>query len=255
MLRTIQNLTQSQRVCLIVLTAALIGCLTMMAAAPARSALTVFSDEYEAGIAQSHIGVALTENGEIRSGDGDLLKDSAAFLGADTHMEAGKVYKEWLSVKNVSEDRANAANDAAERGTSEYVRLTVRKYWAEGERDAPVKTFRLDPSLIELVSDEASAAYWVRSDEECTAEREVFYCKTALQPGEAAVQPAVTGIKVNEDIRKAVEDYSNCWLVIDAQVDSVQVNNAVEAAKSAWGIDVTKFADEGLNWNAEEGEQ
>lgn len=37
------------------------------------------------------------------------------------------------------------------------------------------------------------------------------------------------------------------------QVDSVQVNNAVDAAKSAWGVDVTQeaFAAAGLNWSQE----
>ena len=64
---------------------------------------------------------------------------------------------------------------------------------------------------------------------------------------------AVTGIRVSEQITKNVkEDYSKCWLAISAQVDSVQVNNAVAAAKSAWGIDVTQFADEGLDWSGEE---
>ena len=47
------------------------------------------------------------------------------------------------------------------------------------------------------------------------------------------------------------DDYSNCYLALSAQVDSVQVRNAVDAAKSAWGVDVTKFADQGLDWSYE----
>ena len=78
MLKTLKNLNQTQRITLIVLSAALVGCLAMMAVTPARSALTYFSPEYEAEIAQTHIGVALTENGtknvNIRSGVGDLKK-------------------------------------------------------------------------------------------------------------------------------------------------------------------------------------
>ena len=61
-------------------------------------------------------------------------------------------------------------------------------------------------------------------------------------------EPAVTGIRVSEQITKNVkEDYSKCWLAISAQVDSVQVNNAADAAKSAWGVDI---ADLGLDWSA-----
>ncbi len=263
MLKTFQNLTQRQRIALIVLAAAMVGCLAMMAVSPARSALTYFSPEYEAEIAQTHIGVALTENGEIRSGVGDLLgtKDEKVrtYLltntttgEVDEYMQPGQEYREALSVKNISEDGARAGEDVADQGMPEYVRLTVRKYWAEGDEGAQRKSTALDPSLIELTFDETSATCWVRSDEECTDEREVYYYKTVLNPGEAAAQPAITGITVSERIVNTVESYENCWLALDAQVDSVQVNNAEAAAMSAWGIDVTKFADQGLDWSGEE---
>ena len=59
-----------------------------------------------------------------------------------------------------------------------------------------------------------------------------------------AAEPAITGIRVSEAIKNVKQDdYSNCYLALSAQVDSVQVRNAVDAAKSAWGVDVTKFAD------------
>lgn len=263
MLKTLKNLNQTQRITLIVLSAALMGCLAMMAVTPARSALTYFSPEYEAEIAQTHIGVALTENGtenvNIRSGVGDLKLDKVAEEIAEQDAETegtslipGKAYTELLSVKNISEDVATAEGTAAE-GMPEYVRLTVRKYWSEGESaDSATKKPSLDPSLIELVFDEKSAECWVRSEAECTPEREVFYYKTVLAPGEAAAQPAVTAIRVSDRIKNTVESYASCWLTLDAQVDSVQVNNAVAAAKSAWGIDVTQFADEGLDWSGEE---
>ncbi|WP_304426754.1 hypothetical protein [uncultured Adlercreutzia sp.] len=260
MLKTFQNLTQRQRIALIVLAAAMVGCLAMMAVSPARSALTYFSPEYEAEIAQTHIGVALTENGEIRSGEGDLLREedreyllfNTATEKTDEYMQPGQEYREALSVKNISEDGARAGEDVADQGMPEYVRLTVRKYWAEGDEGAQRKSTALDPSLIELTFDETSATCWVRSDEECTDEREVYYYKTVLNPGESAAQPAITGITVSERIVNTVESYENCWLALDAQVDSVQVNNAEAAAVSAWGIDVTKFADQGLDWSGEE---
>ena len=67
--------------------------------------------------------------------------------------------------------------------------------------------------------------------------------------GEAAEDPAITGISIDPSIKEAREDYSNCWLALEAQVDSVQVNNAHDAAKSAWGVDVSEL---GLNWSQED---
>ena len=89
----------------------------------------------------------------------------------------------------------------------------------------------------------------MRADAECTAEREVYYYKAPLPAGESAEYPAVTGISIDPSIKEAREDYSNCWLALEAQVDSVQVNNAHDAAKSAWGVDVSEL---GLNWSQED---
>lgn len=245
MMQTLKNLTLRTRIVLIVLVAALVGCLAMMAVSPARSALTYFSEEYVAEIQQTHIGVALTENGSVVSGEGDLLKDPTLLLKnptaedpnhVDEYMVPGQVYSELLSVKNRSNDM------------DEYVRLTVRKYWATGEEGAAAKTTRLDPSLIQLQFDNEAAGCWVRSDEECTPEREVFYYKNVLRAGEEAAYPAVSGISVSEAIKNTREDYSKCYLALAAQVDSVQTNNAADAAKSAWGVDVAAL---GLDWSQE----
>lgn len=61
MQRLFKNLSLPSRIALIVCAAALVGCLVMMAVTPARSALVYQSNEYEAEIQQTHIGVALTE--------------------------------------------------------------------------------------------------------------------------------------------------------------------------------------------------
>lgn len=253
MMQMLKNLTLQTRIVLIVLAAALVGCVVMMAVSPARSALTYFSGEYVAEIQQTHIGVALTEG----TGDqedalvpegGALIANTQALLkrptaeapdNVDKYMIPGEVYSERLSVQNRSSDM------------DEYVRLTVRKYWAtgaEGDGDAPdtrVKTASLNPALIKLQFTDESARHWVRADGECTPEREVYYYKTVLPAGKTAEYPAVTGISIDPAIKDVREDYSNCWLALEAQVDSVQVNNAPDAAKSAWGVDV---ADLGLNW-------
>ena len=51
----------------------------------------------------------------------------------------------------------------------------------------------------------------------------------------------MAGIRVNDAIKNVKQDYSNCYLALSAQVDSVQVNNAVAAAQSAWGVDVREL--------------
>ena len=211
MVQTLKNLPLQTRIILIVLAAALVGCVAMMAVSPARSALTYFSGEYVAEIQQTHIGVALTEGTGDREDalvpeGGALIADAQALLkrptaeapdNVDKYMVPGEVYSERLSVQNRSSDM------------DEYVRLTVRKYWAT----------------------------------------EVYYYKAPLPAGEAAEYPAITGISIDPSIKEAREDYSNCWLALEAQVDSVQVNNAHDAAKSAWGVDVSEL---GLNWSQED---
>lgn len=256
MMQTLKNLTLRARIALIVLAAALVGCVVMMAVTPARSALTYFSGEYVVEIQQTHIGVALTEG----TGDqedalvpdgGALIANTEALLkrpmaddpnNVDKTIIPGEVYSERLSVQNRSSDM------------DEYVRLTVRKYWATGAEgdgqaaDTRVKTDKLNPALIQLQFTDESAQHWVRADAECTPEREVFYYKTVLPAGKAAEYPAITGISIDPAIKDVREDYSHCWLALEAQVDSVQVNNAPAAAKSAWGVDVSAL---GLNWSQE----
>jgi len=251
MMHTLKSLTLQTRIALIALAAALAGCLVMMAVSPARSALTYFSGEYVAEIQQTHIGVALTENDKVIPEGGALIADPAALLKnptaddpqhVDDFMQPGHVYDERLSVQNRSSDM------------DEYVRLTVRKYWATGEEAdgkrayTRVKTDKLNPALIKLQFTDKSAQHWVRAEDECTAEREVFYYKTVLRKGESAAWPAVTGISIDPAIKDVREDYSNCWLALEAQVDSVQVNSAPDAAKSAWGVDVAAL---GLDWSQE----
>lgn len=246
MMQTIKNLPLRSKVLLIVLGAAVVGCLAMMTVTPARSALVFQSEEYEAEIQQTHIGVVLTENDQVVSGDGALIADPKALLGDDDSLKLGKEYAERLSVKNASDDM------------DEYVRLTVRKYWAatpENASDtsddataAPVKTASLNPAYIVLTYDADSQGDWVFSAEESNDERLVFYYKHLLKAGEAAATPAVTAIGVDPALKNAAESYAHCWLGLAAQVDSVQVNNAPAAAKSAWGVDTEAL---GLDWTHE----
>lgn len=308
MIRSIKNLSLQMKILLIVLTAALVGCLVMMTVSPARAKLEFFSPDYVAEIQQTHIGVQLTEKTgdeadfRVVSGDDQLIQQQDKLLGEDAQvgLQFDKVYPEALSVKNASNDM------------DEYVRLTVRKYWAtpapvaeisgtagvdttpataaaadvaaaaeaadataaaetsdvpsadgdlsdamkkaEELSNTPSKDIALNPAHIQLAYDAANEGDWVFSAEESTDERLVFYYKHLLRAGEQAATPAITGISVSSSLRDdpaaANGAYTNCYLGLAAQVDSVQVNNAPDAAKSAWGIDVTQFGQYGLDWTS-----
>lgn len=186
-----------------------------------RAQLAHFSEQYVAGIAQSHLGVNLTENGKIVEGEDALL---GQMLAGDSQMVPGKKYAEALSVQNDTD-------------MGEYVRLTVRKYWETADG---VKTPAIDPALIELISESDD---WVLSGSECTDERLVFYYKHELGPHESAATPAVSDIMIAP---RALGMDINARVALSAQVDSVQTSYAVDAAKSAWGVDVRTL---GLAWN------
>lgn len=236
MIQMLKTLSLPTKIVLSVAAVGLVGCLAF-AVSPARSALSYTSDDYVAEIQQAHIAAALIEKTgtedswrEVEAA-GEMLP-AKALLGEDEALAYGREYPEALAVRNVSADQG------------EYVRLTLRKYWAVDN----TKTGSLDPSFINLAYDAERSGDWVLSEQESNNERLVFYYKHLLRPGEDTATPAITAISVDESIAAVASEYQNAWLGLSAQVDSVQENNAPAAAKSAWGIDVTQFADKGLNW-------
>lgn len=190
-----------------------------------RAQLAYFSDQYVAGIAQTHLGVELTENGAVVSGDEALL---ANLLDGDAQMIPGKEYAEALSVENGTD-------------MGEYVRLTVRAYWESAGGD---KTPTIDPALIEVIP--SDNGYWIENPDERTSERRVFYYKNVLDPNASAAGPATSAIKLDPSVIDELSNGSSARVALSAQVDSVQTSYAVAAAKSAWGVDVTAL---GLDWN------
>lgn len=237
MIQILKDLSLPTKIVLCAAAVGLVGCLAF-AVSPARSALSYTSDDYVAEIQQAHIAAALIEKTGMENNwreveaAGEMLP-AKALLGEDEALAFGREYPEAIAVRNVSADQG------------EYVRLTLRKYWAVDN----VKTGTLDPSFINLAYDAENSGDWVLSEQESNNERLVFYYKHLLRPGEDTATPAITAISVDESIAAVASEYQNAWLGLSAQVDSVQENNAPAAAKSAWGIDVTQFADKGLNWS------
>ncbi len=212
-----------------------------------QAALTYFSENYTARIQVYDIGVTLTENGadvswRNYSGKDDVWQEHTGELltkmidrEAGEKLVPGKAYPEALSVKN--------------SGTiDQYVRVMVYRYWLDGEGK---KTTELSPELIDL---NLTGNGWVKDERSSTEERTVLYYTGILAPGETA--PAFSDTLAidssvakrfketretteNGIIVKTVYEYDGYRFVLEAETDAVQTHNAVDAVKSAWGVDVS----------------
>lgn len=223
-----------------------------------QAALTYYSENYQADVTISNIGVTLLENNGTETKEvskrnyldndqWDTTSPDAAklFTGLLPEGEAlvlGKDYIEKLSVKN------SGAIDT-------YVRVILTKSWkdASGNKDAT-----LSPELIEL-NLVTGANGWFIDENASTAERTVLYYNKVLGVGETT--PEFTDILsisplLQEDIVQtqtaATADgktiayeykYDDYTFHVEAEVNAVQKNNAQDAIKSAWGIDVTTAED------------
>ena len=215
-----------------------------------QAALLYYSDNYVANVEVSNIGVSLVENDEVinyrdYNKDGRwnrpetisttvLMKD---LLGEDTKVIPGKTYEEKIQVAN------SGAIDS-------YVRVIIKKYWVD--EDGKKVTEKLDPSYIVLKK--SSSGKWVKSND-TTDEREIFYYTDILKAPENneidITDPVIDGIKINEAVSKEIIRYTNgstVWyeykydgysFVVGAEVQAIQTHNAVDAIKSAWGVDAT----------------
>lgn len=123
----------------------------------------------------------------------------------------------------------------------QFVRVTITKYWTEKGTDG--KRVDLDPSYIVL---DGVGAGWQKDENASTAEREVYYYNPVLasESGKSSettnltetirIDPAVMNHKVNTKY-----DYDDLEFHLDARVDAVQNRHIEEAAKNAWGVNVS----------------
>lgn len=229
-----------------------------------QAALSFESEQYQARMAQTHLGVALMEQSGaseeaivVNVGDegtrlkfegskeGKLLQQMSGegedatlvVLDGDKQMIPNKPYTEKIFAKNAS-------------NMSEYVRLTIRKYWVDGDGN---KLYNADPALIELGV--AKDSGWKLSEAESTDEMLVFYFAGALEAG--ATTPAVIDsiklssavVEANDRLKALVGEDGNTQICLAAEVDAVQTSHVADAVKSAWGVDLGTLKESiGLNW-------
>ena len=179
------------------------------------------SNEYGAQVQMSDVHTAISENGGAVSGDA-LLGDMLSRAG-DTTLKIGKEYDEVLAVTNTG-------------STDEYVRVTVLRYWTDGNG----KAVDLDPSLIKLNFVEGA---WSIDAAASTPERTVLYYSSVLGAG-GTTSAFVDKLTIDNAVVSSVTtladgtnefDYENVQFHVQVTADAVQTHNAEAAMTSAWG--------------------
>lgn len=212
-----------------------------------RAALTLYSEDYSAQVEMSNIGVALLENdsvvsektyGKTAGAEGVLLEN---LVPEGESFTLGKPYAESLSVKNTGD-------------IDTYVRVILTRSW-QGDKNGDgvyEKDTFLSPELIDLHILEDTG--WLRDTSvSYSDERIILYYTKALKPDEET--PDLSDIiRISPDIAQYVTEgedgkyeyvYNGYQFCLEAEVDAVQTHNAVDAIKSAWGVDVTVTDDDG----------
>lgn len=225
--------------------------LLMSTVGSTRAALTYYSDYAAVQMSVSSIGVSLVENEKVVShrnydndgwssdGTGQLLEGR---FTDEEKVKPGKRYEEKLQVFN------SGVIDT-------YVRVILCRSWmdAEGNKDTT-----LTPALIGLeLASEGSG--WMVDESASTPERTILYYTRPLASGESTpafcdavrIDPAIAAKVIRKDTVDAEGNkiitttcaYDGYRFCLDAEVDAVQTHSAVDAIKSAWGIDAAVAED------------
>ena len=255
----------SKRTAVLLISALLLlsaGTITGVKAAP-----NIQSDLYRAHFYLNHLQVHLLENGKDVCGGANTLDGESKVTGAlatglnyksDSEMgsvEPGKVYEEKIQAQNGQD-------------VSEFVRITIRKYWVvtkDGKivttqnaagKTVPKKTTELSPDLIHLMyngKDECGSS-WEEVTQERTTESRTYIYKNVLKGG-AATEPIFNQLKIdksvavrepepevtkdgNRTIYTYIYKYDGCAFYIEADVQAIQTHNAQDAINSQWGPNI-----------------
>lgn len=211
----------------LLLTAAIV-LLLASAAGSTQAALTYYSENYNAEVSVSELDVTL----QTVDSQNQVVQAQQLELAGNADLIPGKTYEKDYSVKN------SGAIDA-------YIRVIVTKSWkdATGKKDS-----QLTPAYIEIKVPENNG--WIKDKAASTAEREVYYYENVLPASSEESVLVIDSFRVNPVIAKELIQktngnevsyaykYAGYKCAVDVEVDAVQTHNAVDAIKSAWGVDV-----------------
>ena len=220
-----------RRYILLAVTAALVFA---VAAGGTMAAQRVQSGVLSLGLNAANLAIEWNTDGTGESDSGAITVDESALMPAGEYdfAKAGDNY----SVQNVNGDSNMSA----------YVRVTVTKYWCDGnDAQATDKDLEADSGLLTLTCDEENWTSVVNPFEGRTkSETQVFYYKTPLAPGASTTELLKT-LSLSDT---AGNDYINKAVRLEAVADAVQYvpgDNELneQAILSAWGVKATLNAD------------
>ena len=235
-----------------------------------RALPNIVSEHYRAHFYLNHLQVHLWENGKDVCGEKNTLDGSNKITGAlatdlnykdDSNLgsvEPGKVYKEEIYAQNGKD-------------ISQFVRITVRKYWVETDgkgnvlttKDAagntvPEKTTKLSPKQIHLMyggEDGYNSGSWFENPKERTTESSTYYYKDLLE-GDEFTDLLFDQIKIDKSVAAEKKEeppeeqpdgrkiytytykYDGCAFYIEADVQAIQAHNVQDAIRSQWSQDI-----------------
>lgn len=243
-----------------------VGTFTGVKAAP-----EIQSNLYRAHFYLNHLQVHLLENGkDVCGGKNNLNGDAkvsgvlAANLGYKSDSELGSIEPGMIY-----DEVIEAENGPYERGqeTSEFVRMTIRKYWVVTKngkvvptqnaagKTVPKKTTDLSPDQIRLLyngSEECNPA-WQEVEKERTYESRTYIYKNLLK-GNTKTEPIFNQLQIDKSVADIKEvrldpeqskdnrkvytvlyQYDGYAFYIEAEVQAIQTHNVQDAIESQWG--------------------
>lgn len=207
-----------------------------VAAGGTMAAQRVQSGVLSLGLNAANLAIEWSADGTAESDSGAITVDESALMPAGEYDFAKAA------------DNYTVQNTDADSNMAAYVRVTVTKYWCDGnDAQASDKDLEADSGLLTLTCDEDNwtsiaepAAFAGRTK----SETQVFYYKTPLVPG-ASTTDLLKTLALSD---AAGNDYINKAVRLEAVADAVQYvpgDNELneQAILSAWGVKATLNAD------------
>ena len=235
-----------------------------------KAELEYISNVYRTHFYLNHLQVHLLENGEDVCGHRNNLNGEAKVTGA---LATKTGYKSENGSETLGSIEPGMAYDEEIRAenrqdVSEFVRMTIRKYWVVTDKDGnvvkvqnaagkmvPKKTTDLRPDQIILMyqGSEECNPKWQEIKQETTDESTTYIYTDLLKGGERTA-PIFDQLKIDKSVA-AVRDlrldekrstdskkiytvfyqYDGYAFYIEAEVQAIQTHNAQDAIESQWG--------------------
>lgn len=107
-----------------------------------------------------------------------------------------------------------------------YTRVTIKKYWGDGQGTEFEKDYQADPSLIEL--DPGNDWYVMNQDSETTC----LYYKYPLEAGEVT-DSILKNLTISPELKN---EFTGKKIRMTVEADAVQFASAEDAILTEWGV-------------------